>query len=276
MEYRYGMRMRGFSLGCQPKQGFIERQDDTTGKYYDVIVYDRELTEEEVDQYDLDLIKEDRKMAKGLSYEEFIELAKKNYSKGGDVAVECWDERTFNEYVKNFGPMTKKEALQTFRTWHDEQKESAAAMREALKADENTGLKFKDMIFEQEEVNGNLVWAARIHVIDRFVTAAYEHTKKDCMKAARQWIHRVNEDFDRFLEGLRELDEQELTEQTTVQPEEDVVDAFLLGYLPKKKQMAVVRLTKDDDGYHATVASGETVDRRTWKEFMKAFREVAV
>ncbi len=26
---------------------------------------------------------------KGLTYEEFIELAKENHTKGGDVAVEC-------------------------------------------------------------------------------------------------------------------------------------------------------------------------------------------
>ena len=54
MEYRYGMRLRGFSIGCQPKEGLLYREDDTTGKYWDVIVYDRELTEEEVNHYSLD------------------------------------------------------------------------------------------------------------------------------------------------------------------------------------------------------------------------------
>ena len=54
MEYRYGMRLRGFSIGCQPKEGLLYREDDTTGKYWDVIVYDRELTDEEVSHYSLD------------------------------------------------------------------------------------------------------------------------------------------------------------------------------------------------------------------------------
>ena len=40
---------------------------------------------------------------KALTYEEFIALAKENYTKGGDVAVECWERYQFDEYVKMFG-----------------------------------------------------------------------------------------------------------------------------------------------------------------------------
>lgn len=52
--FYYGMRCRGFSPGCQPKDGFRTREDDPTGKYYDILVYDRRLTEAEMRQYDLD------------------------------------------------------------------------------------------------------------------------------------------------------------------------------------------------------------------------------
>lgn len=55
MEYRYGMRLRPCSIGCQPRD-FIRREDDTTGKYWDIVVYGRELTDKEVDDYDLDKI----------------------------------------------------------------------------------------------------------------------------------------------------------------------------------------------------------------------------
>ena len=55
--YRYGMRLRGFSMGCQPMRGLIERQDDSTGKYWDILVYDRQLTPEEVRDYELDELK---------------------------------------------------------------------------------------------------------------------------------------------------------------------------------------------------------------------------
>ena len=52
------MRLRGFSIGCQPMKGFIKRHDDPTNKYYDILEYDRKLTKEETETYSLDLIKE--------------------------------------------------------------------------------------------------------------------------------------------------------------------------------------------------------------------------
>lgn len=56
--YKYGMRLRGFSIGCQPMDGFIERLDDTTGKYWDILVYKRELTQSECCAFDLDYLGE--------------------------------------------------------------------------------------------------------------------------------------------------------------------------------------------------------------------------
>ena len=56
MGYKYGMRLRGFSPGAQPK-GVIRREEDRTGKYWDIIVYDRELTADEVEHYSLDDLK---------------------------------------------------------------------------------------------------------------------------------------------------------------------------------------------------------------------------
>lgn len=58
MKYRYGMRLRGFSIGCQPMNGFEERQDDPSGKYYDILIYSRRLTEQEVQAYELDFLGE--------------------------------------------------------------------------------------------------------------------------------------------------------------------------------------------------------------------------
>lgn len=59
MKCIYGMRLRGFSIGCQPMKGFIERRDDKTYIYYDIIVYDRKLTSAEVNMYELDYIGEE-------------------------------------------------------------------------------------------------------------------------------------------------------------------------------------------------------------------------
>lgn len=55
-EYVYGMRLRGFSPGCQPKNGLIRREDSEISRYWDYCVYDRELTEEECNHYSLDLL----------------------------------------------------------------------------------------------------------------------------------------------------------------------------------------------------------------------------
>lgn len=53
-EYRYGMRLRGFSPGCQPMNGLLRTEEDPLGDYWDILVYDRELTESEAKSYELD------------------------------------------------------------------------------------------------------------------------------------------------------------------------------------------------------------------------------
>lgn len=52
--YKYGMRARGCSPGAQPKDGFIDREDDPLGEYHDVISYSRRLTDQELTDYELD------------------------------------------------------------------------------------------------------------------------------------------------------------------------------------------------------------------------------
>ena len=56
MIHVYGMRQRGFSLGCQPKEGLIERRDDPQGRYWDILAYNRKLSFKEERNYDLDYI----------------------------------------------------------------------------------------------------------------------------------------------------------------------------------------------------------------------------
>lgn len=64
-------------------------------------------------------------MAKTMTYGELIEYAKAHYNKGGDDIYECWDERTFDEYVSMFGTITKSKALEMFRFNYQMQKERA-------------------------------------------------------------------------------------------------------------------------------------------------------
>lgn len=59
MPYKYGMKARGYSIGCQPP-GVVKFEDvdkKTTG-YYSIITYLKPLTEKEVKDYELEIIKE--------------------------------------------------------------------------------------------------------------------------------------------------------------------------------------------------------------------------
>lgn len=55
------------------------------------------------------------KQQKSLTYAEFMELARKNYTKGGEVFFECWEEYQFDDYCNMFGAITEKKALQMFK-----------------------------------------------------------------------------------------------------------------------------------------------------------------
>lgn len=59
--FLYGMRLRGFSPGTFPGEGFIEREDDEARNYWDLLLYDRQLTEKEVKDYELDYLGEIKK-----------------------------------------------------------------------------------------------------------------------------------------------------------------------------------------------------------------------
>lgn len=51
--YVYGMRLRGFSPGCQPIDG-LDAVMEGNKKYYNILIYNRELTDEEIRDYELD------------------------------------------------------------------------------------------------------------------------------------------------------------------------------------------------------------------------------
>jgi len=56
----YGMKSRGFSPGCQPMAGLVERRDDPSGKYYDLLCYTYSLSADDMWQYDLVFVREER------------------------------------------------------------------------------------------------------------------------------------------------------------------------------------------------------------------------
>lgn len=59
--YKYGMRLRGFSIGCQPMKNFWERQDDNGNydrHYHDILLYTEKLADEDLRNYELDYLGE--------------------------------------------------------------------------------------------------------------------------------------------------------------------------------------------------------------------------
>lgn len=55
--YKYGMRSRGFSIGCQPpKVKYYEDADKIKSGYWSYIYYEEPLTEEQLKKYELDYL----------------------------------------------------------------------------------------------------------------------------------------------------------------------------------------------------------------------------
>ena len=52
----YGMRLRGFSPGAQPKEGWLETEDDPLGDYWNILIYGRRLERKEQEAFDLDYL----------------------------------------------------------------------------------------------------------------------------------------------------------------------------------------------------------------------------
>ena len=58
--FRYGMKRRAFGFGNQHESGFyvVDRNLELFKKYFDIIVYQRRLTEDECRVFDLEFLGE--------------------------------------------------------------------------------------------------------------------------------------------------------------------------------------------------------------------------
>ena len=52
----YGMRLRGFSPGAQPMEGWVDAETDPLDEYWNVLVYKRKLSRREEVEFDLDYL----------------------------------------------------------------------------------------------------------------------------------------------------------------------------------------------------------------------------
>lgn len=185
----------------------------------------------------------------------------------------------------------------------------------------NTILRFKDMTFEKVEnydpenaaadKNGMVsYWVAKTPDGEQVVTG---ENKKKCISAARAYVHEVNEATE-TAEASIVVEEQEAEQQVAEQPEaveeetrevvseeekaeiteaetseaaveEPEINMWLMGYIPKKKQPAILMLRKDDEGYWCRIGNGfivetgkgeydDIIHEAKWKEFLKSLRNV--
>lgn len=58
MGYLYGMPRRPFSIGCQPMDGLVGTVEMDTS-YFDILLYNRKLSKEEIEEYELDYLGEE-------------------------------------------------------------------------------------------------------------------------------------------------------------------------------------------------------------------------
>lgn len=52
-KYKYGMKLRGYSVACQPLHRLTGVKEDNTGRYYNILTYDRQLELREMRLYGL-------------------------------------------------------------------------------------------------------------------------------------------------------------------------------------------------------------------------------
>ena len=79
--YRYGMRLRGFSPGCQPMNGLVEALEGNE-RYHNILLYNRKLTADELRDYELDDLNEVKRsklhqlrVDRGLTVKELAKLS---------------------------------------------------------------------------------------------------------------------------------------------------------------------------------------------------------
>ena len=57
-KYKYGMRLRGFSLGCQPMEYLHDVRESDGNPYYSYLFYTEKLTEDQIRNFELDYLGE--------------------------------------------------------------------------------------------------------------------------------------------------------------------------------------------------------------------------
>ena len=99
MLYLYGMRARGFSIGCQPKENYHSRYDSCSHRWYDIIAYTEKLTDDDVTQYELDYLGEAEQRCCDCKY--------------------FWEDRSVNDTECQNDNMTEDELIKYYEDYNE-------------------------------------------------------------------------------------------------------------------------------------------------------------
>lgn len=141
MKFYYNGRLVRTSKTHDYKWAVIEEMDDGTLKIYgcraDRAAADAELARvlRRGHPYAVVVALDTEPTPPALTFDQFMALARENYNKGGDGYVECWDDRTFAYFVKEFGPITRASALDAFAQALDQENEERAIAQAAAKGE---------------------------------------------------------------------------------------------------------------------------------------------
>lgn len=131
-------------------------------------------------------LKEDKK---GITFEEFMKLADRYYMQGGSEIIEFWDKNSFDEYEKEFGPMSRETAIKLMKTMK-------TVTDDELEAGRYWG---KDTV-ESYSVKTNSTTDSVDVVDDETNRVVSRHRGEDALDKANHEkdVMNMNEDFDAF------------------------------------------------------------------------------
>lgn len=118
-----------------------------------------------------------------LTYDELVALAKEHYKEGGMEIIEFWDENSLREYEKEFGPMTKKQAIRLMKVMGNVSKDEEEAGEYFAKQTFDEGLNRKELETFSRAIFNAGDKAEALEIIDQI----YQYDKELSLQLKDMW-----------------------------------------------------------------------------------------
>lgn len=164
-----------------------------------------------------------------LTYDELIELAHEHFKEGGMEIIEFWDENSLNEYEKEFGPLTKENAIRLMKVMGNVSNEEKAAGEYFSKQTYEDSRNYENPLTKIEiEDIANQISSARseqevLAIIDQYDDQDYVVWRILDKIVQNMWAPRNNSDYNTkiiseyILQHIDDIASHTLTEDTVKQ-----------------------------------------------------------